>query len=244
MCVKAMDILQAERRPRAAATTLSRLAAALCLLVLLIAPGGTARAQSDRQFIRRGNAFFHKRQYDKAEAEYRKAAAKNPRNPQAAYNLGCALMMRQKDSAALRQYREAGSMEQVKLRRSKAFHNAGVTYQSHKDYDRAIKAYEESLRDNPGDEETRYNLALCKRLRKNQPNRQNQQQKNRDKKNNPRDKRQDKDKDQNRDQDKEQISKDNAEQLLNAATRQERQTRQRLRQAAQKPRKRKLEKNW
>ena len=32
----------------------------------------------------------------------------------------------------------------------------------------AIKAYEESLRNNPSDDETRYNLALCKRLQKNQ----------------------------------------------------------------------------
>lgn len=34
-------------------------------------------------------------------------------------------------------------------------------------YGDAIKAYEQALRNNPKDDETRYNLALCKKLQKN-----------------------------------------------------------------------------
>ena len=57
-------------------------------------------AQADRQSIRSGNKLYRMQEYSKAEAEYRKAVAVNPDNPQALYNLGCALMMQQKDSAA------------------------------------------------------------------------------------------------------------------------------------------------
>ena len=40
------------------------------------------------------------------------------------------------------------------------------------------------------------------------------------------------------------MSKDNAEQLLNAAIQQEKNTQQRMKKAMQQPRSRKLEKNW
>ena len=46
---------------------------------------------------------------------------------------------------------------------SKANHNIGVICQNHRMYGDAIKAYQQSLRDNPSDDETRYNLALCNR---------------------------------------------------------------------------------
>ena len=48
-------------------------------------------------------------------------------------------------------------------------------------YGDAIKAYEQSLRNNPKDNETRYNLALCKKLQKN--NKDNKNKDNNNKKN-------------------------------------------------------------
>ena len=63
-----------------------------------------ASAQADRQFIRSGNKLYRMQEYSKAEAEYRKSVAVNPDNSQALYNLGCALMMQQKDSAAVEEY--------------------------------------------------------------------------------------------------------------------------------------------
>ena len=72
----------------------------IALLFLLCEP---ASAQSDRNFIRSGNKLYRQQNYAKAEIEYRKALAKNPSNPQAMYNLGCALLMQQKDSAAIEQ---------------------------------------------------------------------------------------------------------------------------------------------
>jgi tetratricopeptide (TPR) repeat protein len=216
------------------------------ILILLSGFTAIAYAQTDRQLVREGNRFFTKGQYDKAEVQYRKAVEKNPSNPQALYNLGCALMMQNKDSAAIVQYQKATKIEKNKLRLASVYHNIGVVCQNHKMYGDAIKAYEQSLRNNPKDDETRYNLALCKKMQKNNKddnknknNDNNKQQKNKDRNNNK-----EKDKDKQK-QPKEQISKDNAEQLINAAIQNEKATQQRLNKALQKTGTRKIsDKNW
>lgn len=226
------------------------------ILALLLCIATTASAQTDRKFVRDGNRMFHHQKYDKAEVLYRKAVAKNKSNPQALYNLGCALMMQGKDSAAIMQYQNAAKMERNKMRLAQTYHNIGVICQNHQMYGDAIKAYEQSLRNNPKDDETRYNLVLCKRLQKKQPqnndknkdNNKNKNQKNdnKDNKQNKKDQnKNDKNKDKSQQQkSEEQMSKDNAEQLLNAAMQNEKATQQRLRKAQQKQSSRRLQKNW
>lgn len=207
-------------------------------------------AQSDRQFIRSGNKLYRSQNYAKAEAEYRKAIAQNSKNPQALYNLGCALMMQQKDSAAIVQYENAGKLESSKSRKAKTFHNIGVICQNHQMYGEAIEAYKESLRNNPDDNETRYNLALCKRQQKNQKQNGGEQKKKDDQKGKDKQKKDDqqqKQQDQQQQQKnkpKDRMSKENAEQLLNAATQQEKATQQRMKKAMRQSGKKKLKKNW
>ncbi len=216
------------------------------LFVISILFSMTLSAQTDRQLIREGNRLFRMKDYAKAEVQYRKALEANQQNPQANYNLGCALMMQQIDSAAVVQYEKAARIEPNKMRRSKAFHNIGVVCQNHKMYGDAIKAYEESLRLNPTDDETRYNLALCKKLNKNQQNQNNQQKKqqNNEQDKDKKDQKQDKNDQQKQQQQQEQMSKENAERLLDAAVQNEKATQQRIQKAMQQPKKRTLEKNW
>jgi Ca-activated chloride channel family protein len=213
----------------------------------MLAVCAAVSAQNDRQLIREGNRLYRQKQYAQAEVLYRKAIAKKADNPQAVYNLGCALMMQQKDSAAIVQYENATKLEKNKLRQSKSWHNIGVMCQSHKMYGEAIKAYEQSLRLNPSDDETRYNLALCKQLNKNNPQQdKNQQDKKNEEKEDDKGQQQKKDKkdQQKEEQPKEQMSKDNAERLLDAAVQNEKATQQRLKKALQQPRKKQLQKNW
>lgn len=213
----------------------------------MLAVCAAVSAQNDRQLIREGNRLYRQKQYAQAEVLYRKAIAKKADNPQAVYNLGCALMMQQKDSAAIVQYENATKLEKNKLRQSKSWHNIGVMCQSHKMYGDAIRAYEQSLRLNPSDDETRYNLALCKQLNKNNPQQdKNQQDKKNEEKEDDKGQQQKKDKkdQQKEEQPKEQMSKDNAERLLDAAVQNEKATQQRLKKALQQPRKKQLQKNW
>ena len=200
--------------------------------------------------MRQGNKQFAAGDFPNAEVSYRKAVEKNPRNPQAAYNLGNALMAQKKDSAAIVQFESAAKLETNPQRKYQAFHNMGVICQGHKMYGEAIEAYKQALRLNPDDDETRYNLVLCKRQQKqqqqNQQNQQNQdQQKKEDKKDEKKqDQQQQKQDQQKQQQQKPQMSKENAEQLLNAAIQNEKQTQERMKKAQQQPQRRNIQKNW
>ena len=229
------------------------------LLALLMST--TIQAQTDRLLVRQGNKQFRVGNYAEAEVSYRKAVEKNPRNSQAIFNLGNALLGQRKDSAAVSQFEQAAKLETNPIRKSQAYHNIGVICQGQKQFAQAIEAYKESLRNNPADDETRYNLELCKRQQQQQQNQdqQNQQnkddkdQKNKDKKDQQK---QDQDKkdqqkqdqqkqdQQKQQQDKQQMSKENAEQMLNAAIQEEKQTQERMKKAQQQSNRRSLQKNW
>lgn len=216
------------------------------VLSILIIQALVGFAQTDRQHIRYGNRWFKQDNYVKAEAEYRKAVDKNPSNPQALYNLGCALLMQKKDSAAIQQFENAGKIETDPKRKAMAYHNIGWICQSLKMYGEAVEAYKESLRNNPSDNETRYNLALCKRQQKKDKQDKQQQEKKKQQQNQGEDKSQEKkeqDKNQQQKQ-QEKMSKENAEQMLNAAMQQEQQTQQRIKDAMRQTKSRKLQKNW
>lgn len=226
--------------------------AVVAVLFLLVATG--VQAQGDRLLVRQGNKQFRADNYAEAEVSYRKAVEKNPRNAQAHYNLGNALLGQRKDSAAVVQFENAAKQETNAMRKAQSYHNIGVICQGQKQYAQAIEAYKEALRNNPTDDETRYNLELCKRQQQQQQNQQNQQ--NKDNKDN-KDKKDQKDKqDQQKQQDKkeqkqdqqqqqkQQMSRENAEQMLNAAIQEEKQTQERMKKAQQQPNRRRLEKNW
>ena len=225
---------------------------AVISLSSFLLPLSTHAQTADRQYIREGNKQFRLGQYDKAEVSYRKAVEKNPKNPQAAYNLGNALMAQKKDSAAVQQFEQSTRIETNPLRKAAAYHNMGVICQTHKMYGEAIEAYKNALRNNPNDDETRYNLVLCKHMKKKQDEKQKQNQQNKDdqnkkddqKKDDKKDQKQDKKDDKQQEQQKPQMSKDNAEQLLNAAIQNEKMTQDKMKKAQQQPQRRAVQKNW
>lgn len=237
-------------------------------VAFLLVGGTNAVAQTDRNLIRQGNRDFKSQKWAAAETQYRKAIYKNQKNPQAIYNLGCALLMQQKDSLAMVQFGNAAQLESNIFRRSKSYHNMGVVMQNHREYAQAIEYYKMALRCNPQDNETRYNLALCKKLLKNnQQNQNNKNNKDKNKNDKNKDKKNDKNKnkdgqnknDQNKDkqnknqdknnsdknkQNQEKMSRDNAEQLLNAAIQQEKATKRKMQKAMSQPRRKVYDKNW
>ena len=227
-----------------------RYSSAMTLLMLMTAMA--ANAQNDRDYIREGNRNFRSGKFAEAEVSYRKSIEKNPRNPQAAYNLGNALFAQKKDSAAVVAYESGVQLETSAIRKSMGYHNMGVVCQSHKMFSEAIEAYKNALRLNPKDDEARYNLEICKKQQKNQQNKQNQDKqdqkkddKGKDQKKDQQKEKQKQDKDkQQQNKDKNKMSKDNAEQLLNAAIQQEKNTQKRMKDKMQQPRSRQLDKNW
>jgi tetratricopeptide (TPR) repeat protein len=191
----------------------------------------------------------------KAEVDYRKALELNPKSADAMYNLGNALMMQEKAKEAMEQFDAASRLEKDKKKLAQIYHNMGVILQSSKQLPQCIEAYKQSLRNNPKDNETRYNLALAqKQLKDQQQNQQNQ-----DQQQNKQDQKQD-DKQQNKDQqdqnkkeqqqnpqqqqqNQNQMSKENAQQLLNAVMQDEKNVQDKVKKQIQ-VQGRKLEKDW
>lgn len=214
------------------------------LFALLLSLSAGAFAQkAERDYIRKGNRLFKDSVFVDAEVNYRKALEANPKSTISMYNLGNTLSQQQKFKDAMEQYVAATNIEKDKAKLGQIYHNMGVLFQSGKDYQKAVEAYKMSLRNNPKDDETRYNLALAQKLLKDQQQNQQNQDQNQD---------QNKD-DQNKDQQQQQppksekndneMSKENAEQLLNSVMQDEKGVQDKVKKQ-QTLQGRRLEKDW
>ena len=149
----------------------------LSLLLVASAVQVFAQQKTDRDYLRSGNKLYNDSLFIKAEVDYRKALEINPKSTDAMFNLANALLMQQKAKEAMEQYESVSKIEKDKNKLAQIYHNMGVILQSAKQLPQCIEAYKESLRNNPKDNETRYNLALAqKQLKDQQQNQQNQDQ--------------------------------------------------------------------
>ena len=144
-----------------------------------------------------------------SEMDYRKAISKNKNNTIAQYNMGDLLFNQKAYKEASGFYQEASiSKDATKEEKHKAYHNLGNIAMQEKEYDKAVLAYKEALRNNPDDDETRYNLAVAKEmLKKNPP--QNQDNQNKDKNQDKKDQNNQDNKDKNQDNNQNKDQKDN-----------------------------------
>lgn len=211
--------------------------------------------KTERDYLRSGNKLYKDSTFVKAEVDYRKALELEPKSTDAMYNLGNSLLMQQKAKEAMEQYEAASRIEKDKNKLAQIYHNMGVILQSSKQLPQCIEAYKQALRNNPKDDENRYNLALAQKQLKdqqqqnqNQDKDQKQDQKQDDKQQNKDQQDQDKkDQQQNNQQQQQQnqnqMSKENAEQLLKAAMQDEKNVQDKVKKAVQ-VQGRKLEKDW
>lgn len=248
-----LDVFLLERESKS--TWLSNLfhrgrpVAALFLLIFSL----TAVAQTDRDYIRRGNRLMRDSVYDKAQVEYQKAIEKDNTNPISHFNLGNALLYQNKAEDAMKEYETAARLEKDKTRLAQIYHNMGVVLQSAKQFDKAVACYRNSLRNDPTNDETRYNYALSLfQLKKNQGGQDNQDQQKDDKGQD--EKKEQEQQQQKQEQDKkdeqqqqpqpEQMSRENAEQMLNAAMQDEKATQEKIQKTQQKRQQKQLQKQW
>lgn len=233
----------------------------ILFVVLLLSAAAVSAQKAERDYIRKGNRLFNDSVFVDAEVNYRKALEVNPKSSVSMYNLGNTLSQQQKFQDAMEQYVAAGNIEKDKMKLAHIYHNMGVLFQAGKDYAKAVDAYKMSLRNNPTDDETRYNLALAQKMLKDQQQNQQNQDQNQDqnKDQQKQDQKQDQNKDQQNDQKQDekkdqqqppksekqnnQMSKENAEQLLNSVMQDEKDVQDKVKkqQVIQGGR---LEKDW
>lgn len=141
---------------------------------------GTAQQMTEQDYIRSGNKFYADSLFEKAEVEYRKALEINSASTDALYNLGNALFSQiaqtpAKAGESLDQYKTAAKLETDKARLAQIYHNMGVLLYLGEQYGESVAAYKESMRNNPHDDETRYNLAKAMYMNKQQEQQKNEQ---------------------------------------------------------------------
>lgn len=135
-----------------------------------------------------------------AEAAYRKAIAKDPSNTSAKYNMGNLYYSKEKAPSATDRLKQAAKVATSKDDKHRIYHNLGNTFMKQKNYQEAVNAFEDALRNDPTDDETRYNLALAKKMLEKQ--KQNNQNKDQDQKNQDNKDKKDQQDQQNKDQNK------------------------------------------
>ena len=221
---------------------------------------GTITAQkAERERIREGNKLYEKEQFTEAEIAYRKSLEVNSRSFEGAYDLGNALYKQQKYPEAAEQYQLVASQSQRMLaenpanvnRIAQVFHNLGNIGMQAKDYAKSIEAYKQSLRLNPADDETRYNLALAQKLLENQEQEDQEQEQNQDQQQDdqqeqqqpPEDNRENKTQEEH--QPDETMSRDNAQQILDAFLEDEKDLQEKVRRAQEQQRdRRRTDREW
>ncbi|MEK9608066.1 MAG: tetratricopeptide repeat protein [Flavobacteriaceae bacterium] len=151
-----------------------------------------------------GNQQAESKEFNEAEMAYRRALSKAPEKPEALYNLGNTHFEEQDFDEAKQRYFQTQKFTENKFSKQQAFHNLGNVFMKQKDYAKAVKAYKNALRNNPEDEETRYNYALAKELLKKEQDQQNQDQQ--DQQNEDEQENKDQSQDQNKEGDKDKDS--------------------------------------
>lgn len=240
---------------------------AIVLLTGLLMPFSLL-AQKEKKHIYEGNKLYGNKNYIEAEKQYSTALTKNKDSYKAAFNLGDAYYQQGKYEEAAGQFQALTHKATSKDTLAKAYHNLGNSLLKAKKYQEAVDAYKQALKNDPKDEDTRYNLAYAQQYLKQQQNQQkkndqnkdkdekNKDEKNKDDKENKdkKDKKEDKkeddkkkdqeNKDQKSDQQKNQISKEDAERLLEALQNDERKLQEKKKAKKVKGSRVEVEKDW
>ena len=220
-----------------------------------------AHAQdSDRDYIRLGNRHYRNMQFHDASTNYLKALSKK-QSFEANYNLGNSLVLQGQDSTAFERYKDALAQPcDNALKKAKVYHNMGNQMYANgcammkssngnatQSFQQAIDLYKSSLRCNPADNETRYNLAMAQYMLKKSQQQQGgggSQDQNKD------EKKDEENQQQQQQQKKEQQQQDNtmsdeaAQQLLNSAQQDEKNVQKKVQEQKTNNRSRQLEKDW
>jgi Ca-activated chloride channel homolog len=179
------------------------------LILMMFLLSFVSFAQREKKFIKEGNQSYQAKKYAEAENKYKEGLNKNKDSYKAAFNLGDAYYKQEKYEEAAEQFQALTHKATSKDKLAQAYHNLGNSFLKSKKYQESIDAYKNALKNNPKDEETRYNLACAQQYLKQQ---QQQQKQDQDKKDDKKDKKDNKDKNKDEDKkDKKEDQKDNEE---------------------------------
>jgi tetratricopeptide (TPR) repeat protein len=147
---------------------------------LLAQKDSIAKQRKARKFLRDGNTLYKQQKFTDASVAYQKALGNNTKYNKATYNLGNSLYQNKNYKEAIPQYELTAKTAKDKFTKAEAYHNIGNAMLESKQYQPAVDAYKNALRNNPKDDETRYNLAVAQELL-DKEKKENKDDKNKDK---------------------------------------------------------------
>ena len=152
------------------------------IIILTILFGGNLLSQTNSYEldIENGNNYFTK-DFSESEKSYRNAISKNSDSIKGIYNLANAYYKNDYYDEALLRMLEASKKAVNSKEKHIIFHNIGNILMKKELCNEAVESYKNALRNNPDDNESRYNLALAKKCAENEN--KDQQKKNDEEKN-------------------------------------------------------------
>lgn len=229
------------------------------------------QAQNERKVIRQGIRAYEEGQFSEAEVQFRKAGDLNSGSFEAAFNTGTALYGQEKYEETAKQYQQLAEQSARPEDMAGVWHNLGNSLLEGQKYAESIEAYKNSLRLDPQDMDTKYNLAYArKKLKEQEQQQQDQNQDQQDQQDQNQDQQdqqnQDQQEQENQDQDQQeqqeqdqqpqdqeqqeqqprpqQISKEDAQRMLAAIQQQEKDVKEKVDKKKAAAAKVKTEKDW
>lgn len=148
----------------------------LLAFIMTLVPFVNISAQKEARNVKEGNKQYVAQKFTEAQKFYEQGIADNSESYSANFNLGNSLFRQKKYKEALEQYQKAATLTKEKKEIASAFHNVGNALMEEKNYEKSVEAYKNSLKANPKDDDTRYNLAVAQHLMKKQQEQQQQEQ--------------------------------------------------------------------
>ena len=139
----------------------------LIVIILILITGFSFAQEQDKAMLKSNDFIFDGNElvgedFVAAEKEYRKAISEKPSNTSGTYNLGNAYYDSGLYSEALLRHLETAKLATSKTEKHQVYHNIGNALMKQKQCKEAVEAFKNALRNDPTDEETRYNLVIAK----------------------------------------------------------------------------------
>ena len=192
----------------------------ISIVFLLFSIATIVSAQEANDFIEKGNALYDEGKFGEAEMTYREGQEEGADPFISGFNLGDALFKQERYEEAANLFQSLPNLTDDKEQKASAYHNLGNSFLKAQKFQESVDAYKQSLRNNPRDLETKYNLAYAKRMLQQQQEQQQKQDQNQDK-NEDQEKKDDQQKQDKQQQDQKQDEKKDDEQKQDQQQQQE-----------------------
>ncbi len=141
--------------------TVIKFAIKVGMVLYFLLKANDTKAQSTNSLLRKGNKEYSKEKYNNATESYSKALQLAPKDVRANFNQGDALFkLNQLDKAKEHFTIVANTSTNTDIK-AKAHYNIGNILYKQEKWEESARAYKESLKLNPKDEQAKYNLMMA-----------------------------------------------------------------------------------